>query len=59
MTFMAMAVFTPSFARLAKEKKPDQCADRHQQEGPVMMKKSTQPGVIRPTAGSASSMASK
>ena len=32
MMFMAMAVFAPPFARLAKEKKPDQRADRHQQE---------------------------
>ena len=31
--FMAMVVFTPPSSRLAKEKDPDQRADRHQQEG--------------------------
>jgi hypothetical protein len=28
-----MAMFAPSSSRLAKEKDPDQRADRHQQEG--------------------------
>jgi len=55
-TFMAMAVFAPSFSRFAKEKNPNQRADRHQGKDPVMMKKSAQAGDNLPMAGSASSM---
>jgi hypothetical protein len=33
------AVFAPPFSRLAKEKKPDQRADRHQDKGPEHDKK--------------------